>query len=112
MFKAVFHQGIATLIVAGLAGFWGGLHGAVSAGLGGAAIVVPNLFFALSLWAAASSGRASVGRFFVGELIKIAATLALLVIVAGAYRELNWLALLAGVFLALKANLIVILMKA
>jgi ATP synthase protein I len=112
MFRAVLHQGVATLIVAGLAGLWVGLHGAVSAGLGGAAIVIPNLLFALSLWAAAKAGRASVARFFVGEMIKIAATLALLVIVAGAYRELNWLALLAGVFLALKANLIVILMKA
>lgn len=112
MFKAVFHQGIATLIVAGIAGLWVGVHGAVSAGLGGAAIVVPNLFFALSLWAAAKSGRASVGRFLAGELVKIAATLALLVIVAGAYRDVHWLALLAGVFLALKANLIVILMKA
>jgi ATP synthase protein I len=112
MFRAVFHQAVATLIVAGIAWFWVGQHAAVSAGLGGAAIVLPNLFFALSLWAAAKSGRASVGRFFVGELIKIAATLALLAIVAGAYRELNWLALLAGVFLALKANLIVILTKA
>jgi ATP synthase protein I len=45
-------------------------------------------------------------------LIKVAATLALLAIVAGAYRELHWLALLAGVFLALKANLFVILIKA
>lgn len=112
MFRAVFHQGIATLIVAGLAWFWVGQHGAVSAGLGGAAIVIPNLFFALSLWAAAKSGRASVGRFFVGELIKVAATLALLVIVAGAYRDLHWLALLAGMFVALKANLFVILIKA
>ena len=112
MFRAVFHQGIATLIIAGLAWFWVGQHGAVSAGLGGAAIVVPNLFFALSLWAAARSGRASVGRFFVGEVIKVAATLALLVIVAGAYRDLHWLALLAGMFVALKANLFVILIKA
>jgi ATP synthase protein I len=112
MFRAVFHQAVATLIVAGIAWFWVGRHAAVSAAMGGAAIALPNLFFALSLWAAAKSGRASVGRFFVGELIKIAATLALLAIVAGAYRELNWLALLAGVFLALKANLIVILTKA
>ena len=112
MFRAVFHQGIATLIVAGLAWFWVGQHGAVSAGLGGAAIAIPNLFFALSLWAAAKNGRASVGRFFVGELIKVAATLALLVIVAGAYPDLHWLALLAGMFVALKANLFVILIKA
>jgi ATP synthase protein I len=112
MFRAVFHQSLATLLVAGMAGILAGWHGAVSAGLGGAAIVIPNLMFALSLWAAAKSGRASVARFFAGEVIKVAATLALLAIVAGAFRELNWLALLAGLFLALKANLIVILMKA
>lgn len=112
MFRAVFHQSLATLIVAGLAGLWVGLHGALSAGLGGAAIVVPNLFFALGLWAAAKSGRASVARFFVGEVIKVAATLALLVIVAGAYRDVHWLALLAGMFVALKANLLAILIKA
>ena len=112
MFRAVFHQGLATLVAAGLAWFWAGWHGAVSAGLGGAAIVIPNLFFALSLWAAARSGRASVGRFFVGEFFKVAATLALLVIVAGAYRDLHWLALLAGMVVALKANLFVILIKA
>jgi ATP synthase protein I len=112
MFKAVFHQSLATLIVAALSWFWAGQHGAVSAALGGAAVAVPNLFFALSLWAAARAGRASVGRFFVGEMIKVAATLALLVIVAGAYRDLHWLAMLAGLFVALKANLIVILIKA
>ena len=112
MFRAVFHQSVATLLAAGLAGILAGWHGAASAGLGGAAIVVPNLMFALSLWAAAKSGRASVARFFVGEMIKVAATLALLAIVAGAYRELNGLALLAGLFLALKANLFVILIKA
>ena len=111
MFRAVFHQSVGTLFVAGLAWIWVGPHAAVSAGLGGVAIVVPNLLFALSLWAAARSGRASVAGFFVGELIKIAATLALLVIVAGAYRDLHWLALLAGIVVALKANLLVILIR-
>ena len=112
MFRAVLHQSVATLVVAGLAWFWTGQHGAVSAGLGGAVIVVPNLLFALSLWAAARSGRVSVAGFLVGEFIKVAATLALLVIVAGAYRNLQWLALLAGLFVALKANLFAILIKA
>lgn len=111
MFRAVIHQSVATLIVAWLAWFWAGQHGAVSAGLGGAAVVIPNLLFALSLWAAARSGRASVAGFFVGELIKVAATLALLVIVAGVYRDLHWLALLAGLIVALKVNLFVILIK-
>lgn len=112
MFRAVFHQSVATLVVAGLAWFWVGQQGAVSVGLGGAAVVIPNLLFALSLWAAARSGRTSVAGFFVGEFIKVAATLALLVIVAGAYRDLHWLALLAGVVVALKANLLAILIKA
>ncbi len=112
MFRAVFHQSVATLVAAGLVWFWAGVPGAVSVALGGAAIVIPNLFFALSLWAAAKAGRASVARFFVGELIKVAATLALLVIVAGAYRDLHWLALLVGLFVALKANLLAILIKA
>jgi ATP synthase protein I len=84
----------------------------LSAALGGVVVVIPNLLFALSLWAAARSGRASVAGFFVGEFFKVAATLALLVIVAGAYRDLHWLALLAGLVLALKANLFVILIKA
>ncbi len=74
--------------------------------------MIPNMLFALNLWAAARSGKASAARFLVGEFIKVAATLALLVIVAGAYRDLNWLALLAGLLVALKANLFVILIKA
>jgi ATP synthase protein I len=69
------------------------------------------MFFALTLWAAARSGRASVAGFLVGEFIKVAATLALLAIVAGAYRDLHWLALLAGLFVALKVNLFVILIR-
>ncbi|MCF8199385.1 MAG: ATP synthase subunit I [Sulfuritalea sp.] len=112
MFRAVLHQIVATFAVAGLAWIWAGKHGAISAGLGGAAVVIPNLLFALSLWAAARSGRASAAGFLVGEFIKVAATLALLVIVAGAYRDLHWLALLAGLLVALKANLLVILIKA
>jgi ATP synthase protein I len=112
MFGAVFHQFLATFVAAGVAWIVAGQHAAVSAGLGGLAVVVPNLLFALSLWAAAQSGRTSAAGFLVGEFIKVAATLALLVIVAGAYRELHWLALLAGLLVALKANLFVILTKA
>lgn len=112
MFRAVFHQSAATAIAAMVAWFWIGSPGAISTGLGGAAIVVPNFLFALSLWAAARSGRVSAAGFFVGEFFKVAATLALLVIVAGAYRDLHWLALLAGMFVALKANLLMILIKA
>lgn len=112
MFSAILHQCIATALAAGLSWLWLGSQGAVSASLGGAVIVLPNLMFALSLWAAAKSGIASVTRFFVGEFFKVTATLALLLIVALAYRDLHWLVFLAGMFVALKANLFVILTKA
>lgn len=112
MFRAVLHQVIATVIVTTVAWLWVGPPGAISAGLGGAIVVVPNLLLATSLWAAARSGRISVARFFVGEFIKVMATLALLVIVVGAYRDLNWLAFLSALFVAMKANLFVILIRA
>jgi ATP synthase protein I len=111
MFRVIFLQSIAILLATGLAWFWIGQNGAASTALGGAVVVIPNLLFALSLWAAARSGRVSAARFFAGEFIKVAATLALLVIVAGAYRDLHWLALLAGLVVALKANLFAFLLK-
>ena len=76
---------------------------------------------ALDLPADGKDGAAVRGIAFIGHPHplyggtlenKVAATLALLVIVAGAYRDLHWLALLAGMFVALKANLFVILIKA
>ena len=112
MFSALSHQSVATVITAALTWFFLDQRVAISVALGGAVIVIPNLLFALKLWAAARSGRASVAGFFVGEFFKVAATFALLAIVVGAYRDLHWLALLAGMFVALKANLFMILIKA
>ena len=111
MFKVVLLQSVAILLAAVPAWFWVGRNGAVSAALGGAAVVIPNLLFALSLWAATRGGRISAAKFFASEFIKVAATLALLAIVAGAYRDLHWLALLAGLIVALKANLFAFLLK-
>lgn len=112
MFSAVSHQGVATVIFAALSWLLIDQRVAVSVVLGGTVIVIPNLLFAVKLWLAARNDRASVAGFFVGEFFKIAATFALLAIVVGAYRDLHWLALLAGMFVALKANLFVILIKA
>lgn len=111
MFKAVLLQSLVTLSIAVLALPLAGFQGAISVLLGGVAVVLPNLLFAARLWAAAKSGKASVGGFVVGEFFKVLATLALLVAVAVAYRDLNWLALLAGLFGALKANLLLIFIK-
>lgn len=110
MFRTVLLQLAATLVVAGVAGLWVGSRGAVSAALGGAAYILPNLLFVVRLKAAASSGRASAATFFVGELVKVFATI---VILAAAQRffDVHWLAMLVGLFAALKANLFAFLLK-
>ena len=104
MATAVFLQLLVTLVVAGLAAIWGGIDAALSAALGGVACVVPNALFALRLQIETRRpGGATVHGFFVGEFVKVAATVALLVLIAQNYRGLNWLALIIGVIVALKS---------
>jgi ATP synthase protein I len=106
MFKAVGFQLIATLLAAVLSAALFGSKGALSAAAGGLACVVPNALFALKL--AATSGRrpeSYPAAFFVGEFIKVAAIVGLLVLAATLIEGLHWGALLIGMVLALKANL-------
>lgn len=112
MFRAVALQALATLLVAALAGLLSGAPAAVSAALGGAACFVPNLLFALRLSAASKKpGGASPAAFFVGEFIKVAATVMLLAMAATLYRDVHWLALLVGMIVALKANLLAFIFR-
>jgi ATP synthase protein I len=101
---------LATTIIAGLiAGMLGGVHALVSALLGGLCCVVPNALFALRLMANARKGEAANPMsFFIGEFIKIALTVALLGAAAWLYREMNWLALIAGFIVALKSYIILL----
>lgn len=110
MWKAVLLQLVMTLVVAVLAGLWVGPRGAFSAVLGGAAYLLPNLLFVVRLRAAAASGQANAATFFVGELVKIVATI-LILAAAQAYYDVHWVALLVGLFVALKANLFAFLLK-
>ena len=88
-----------------------GRSAAYSAWLGGFSCWLPNALFGLRLWLSAyqSRGRSSreeFGRgadFFLGEFIKVAATLVLLFASSYLYAEIVWLALLAGVVAVLKS---------
>lgn len=112
MFRAILLQTVATFVVAAVAGMLAGPRGAVSAALGGVAVVLPGALFALRLFAGSQKpGGASPAAFFVGEFMKVAATIALLAAAASLYREMHWLALLAGLVVALKANLLALLSK-
>lgn len=112
MFKAVYLQIGATFLASLIAGLVMGLPGALSAALGGAACILPNLLFALRLYAVSKRPDASyVLEFFVGELFKIALTVGLLATVRLVYPDVHWLTLFIGFVVALKANLFAFLVK-
>jgi ATP synthase protein I len=101
---------LATTVIAGLiAGLMGGMPALYSALLGGLCCVIPNALFALRLFASVQrEGSANPMTFFIGEFIKIALTVALLGAIAWMYRDLNWLALIAGFVVALKSYIILL----
>jgi ATP synthase protein I len=133
MFGLVGMQALVTALVAAGAGALGGTSAAASAALGGLACALPNALFALRLtWAARGAQRAmraalaaaagadgaslphaqaqaaarQVVAFFLGEFVKVALTLALLAVVATAYRNVVWLALIVAVIAALKSYML------
>jgi ATP synthase protein I len=109
MLRVVAAQFLTSMVVA--AGAWviGGDRAAVSALLGGLACAVPNGLFALNLaWLGLRSGSravqggsgsatAHVLALLVGEFIKVALTIGLLVLIARTYRDVVWSALIVAV---------------
>ena len=105
LFRVVFLQLVATGVAVAVAGGWAGLHGAVSAGLGGIVCVLPNFLFALRLSRVAQRPKASYPvNFFLGEFIKMALTVGLLVLIVKNYADLHWFSLLGGLVLAVQAG--------
>ncbi|MFA7605579.1 MAG: ATP synthase subunit I [Rhodocyclaceae bacterium] len=112
MYKMVLLQLGATLVATVLAAVFFGVKGAVSAGLAGLACVIPNALFALRLsMASQRTGVPPASAFFVGEIVKVAAIVGLLVLIKVQYEDLHWGALFLGLVLALKANLFAFLVK-
>lgn len=112
MFRIVLLQILATLIVAAVALPLGGANATLSALLGGAACFVPNGLFALRLALAARRPQGtSAATFFVGEFVKLGSTLALLVLIAWAYEDVVWLALVVAIIAALKSYMVALLLR-
>lgn len=104
MFTAVGLQVAVVTVLAVIAGGVWGAQAALSLVFGGAAAIVPNALFALRL--AMNRGRSSESYpvvFFLGEIVKIGLTVALLVWAATSLPQLHWPPLLAGLIAALKA---------
>lgn len=109
MLRLILAQLATTLATALIAALLGGVHAGASALVGGLCCVVPNGLFALRLYIGAlKSGTLNPMTFFLGEFIKIAATVGLLGLVVWWYRDLNWLALTVGFIVALKSYIILL----
>ncbi|MCA3217013.1 MAG: ATP synthase subunit I [Burkholderiales bacterium] len=112
MFRIVILQILATVIVAAAAMLLGGENAALSAVVGGAACFVPNGLFALRLALSAKRPQgASVATFFVGEFVKLGSTVALLALIAWAYKDVVWLAMVIAIIAALKSYLVALLLR-
>lgn len=105
MFRAILLQVGATIAAAVAGALIAGMRGGVSALLGGVACTLPNFLFALRLTLVANRPGASYPvNFFIGEFIKVGATVALLLFVIREYADLHWPSLLIGLGLALQAG--------
>ncbi len=112
MFRIVILQILATLIVAAISWLLGGANAALSALAGGAACFVPNGLFALRLAISAARPQGtSAATFFVGEFVKLGSTLALLALIAWAYKDVVWLAVVVAIIAALKSYMVALLLR-
>ena len=98
-------QVAAGLIVAGVAWVWTGRPEAgMSALYGALAVAIPAALFVRGAMRGSQAGNQSAAmlRFFVWELIKLALTIAFMAVAPWVVGGLSWLALLAGVVVAMK----------
>ena len=90
-------QAVATLIIAVIAGLWAGVHGAVSAGLGGVVNLTAGVVYVFVLAIAPPrSAGATIAALFRAEAAKILVVIALLWLVLSTYHEAVLPALLAA----------------
>ncbi len=110
MLKVVLLQVLAVLMAAALAGIPMGAAAALSVLAGGLAYLLPNLLFVLRLQLAVAARSASAASFLAGEVVKLSVVVALLVVLPRV-MEVNWPALIAGLFVVWFVNLFALLLK-
>lgn len=104
MLKALALQIVLVVAVAILGTPFWGLSGLRDALLGGAACFIPNALFAWRLWATQGRpARSFVFAFFLGELIKVALTVVMLMAIVKWLTPVHWEAMLLGMVAALQA---------
>jgi len=102
--RIVMWQGLAGVVIALLAGAWGGSATALSVAYGAFAVVFPAALMVRGLHRqrAVVQGHAVMLGFVVWELVKIVLTVALLLAAPTVVSSLSWLALVLGFVVAMK----------
>lgn len=104
MARVILFQFAFALIVALLALLVGGRQAGISSLLAGLCCVLPNALFAFGLHLSDRRRAAKgVGSFFLWEFAKIAATIAMMVMVFWLYKDLSWIAFLVSLAVVLKS---------
>jgi ATP synthase protein I len=112
MLRTVALQAGAVVAAALIAWLVGGGKAGWSALFGGASYTVPNALFALRIVMSVNKpGGTTPATFFLGEFFKIGSTVGLLVLIVWAWRDVVWLALLAGLLVALKSYVLAFLIR-
>ena len=104
LWRIVVWQVLAGAVVALLAGVWVDWNAGVSAAYGALAVVLPAALMVRGLQrqrGVTQPGAAMLG-FVIWELVKIAATVAMLVVAPKLIQPLHWLALVGGFVLTMK----------
>ena len=106
-------QSVLGLLVVLVSAAMAGRYAAASAFLGSVCVVVPSAWF---VWRLISSLKTTANApkvlaFFVGEVVKVAMTALLMVLVVLSFKPLVWPAFLAALIMTLKAQLLVIVFK-
>ncbi|MBS1170831.1 MAG: synthase chain [Burkholderiaceae bacterium] len=111
MARIVVWQLVVALVYVALAVVIGGEVAGISALLGTASCVVPNMLFMLGYnrLVESGSGQASLGVFLGLELAKVILTIVLMVASVWYYREVSWVYFLLGLAIALKSYILFLL---
>ncbi|MBY0466343.1 MAG: ATP synthase subunit I [Burkholderiales bacterium] len=97
-------QALIGLVLALIAGWWGGASVALSVGYGALTVVLPAVLFARGVrgrFASLNPGSAMMG-FFLWELVKLIVTFVMLMLAPRFVVALSWPAMLVGLVLTMK----------
>ncbi len=112
LLRLIVWQYAAVALAAVFSGLLAGVTGGLSALCGGLCVAVPNSLLALNMlvWVDRKSGGNSAA-VLIGIFVKMFVTVALFVVVAKFFPNLNWLAMIFGILAAVGSYFLLLINK-